>query len=504
MGANTVADDFSSFAPDDPDVIQQNVTQGQNALWSRSDSGGRYQQMIANGRDNAVGNPLVNKARTIQNQFKSILEDVNSNAPEDEDPLDANVRLNQGILRGMADTSPQMAMQAAGNLVKLQQAKTQQDLLTSETDSRNALTEKEETETRGAKQEARYIPVEISKDAYGLPSYKKVGDEVPMYDADGNYRSQDFAKEYTQAIAGAKKNGAQNVTMMTVDKYDKSLEASGLLGARARIFGAQQKAAGNGPTLDADSVDQLARAYDLDKSVLAGLGSGAVGAANRAAVVNRWSQNQAAAGLSGADTVAKRDVARTNASAMLAAGKQYTAVTAYAGTLDKNLGVLEQLADRVDDTGVPVLNRWIRSGRKAIAGDPDVTAFDAQMRFVKTEAARVVNNPNLTGVLTNEAQEEMDKVFTGQGITSDQIHTLAALMRGDAQRRASSLEETMRARRENIRSGTLPGDKPPTRPDQGASGGDAARLQSARDAIKRGADADAVKKRLGPELAAKL
>jgi hypothetical protein len=479
----TPQDDFSSFAADDPEAVQQGVTQNYAQQFARSDAAGRRFLGMQMGRDNAVGNPLVNHARTIQDQFKSILQDVNANAPDDEDPIDSNTRLNQGILRGMASVSPQMAMQAAGNLVKLQQARTQQDLLSAETDQRQALTEQEQTATRGAKEASRYVPVEVGKDAFGFPTFKAVGDEIQMYDANGNYRSNDFARDYTQSIADARKNGAQNVTMMTTDQYQKALESAGLASARARLMSAQLRATGTGPTLDAQTVDQLSDAYDLDKSVLGGLGSGQVGAQNRAAVVNAWAAKQAAAGFSGADTVAKRDAVRANASALVGTTKQYSAVTAYAGTLDKNLSVLEQLADRVDDTGTPVLNRWLRSGKKAVAGDPDVTAFDAQMRLVKTEAARVVNNPNLTGVLTNEAQEEIDKVFGGTGTTTAQIHTLAALMRGDAQRRASSLEDKMHELRDSIRTGTLPGARPPARPDQPSSARKRVRVDASGNVI---------------------
>jgi len=47
------------------------------------------------------------------------------------------------------------------------------------------------------------------------------------------------------------------------------------------------------------------------------------------------------------------------------------------------------IMDKKDRTGSPVLDRWIRGGRKAVVGDPDVTAFDTSVHFFQSRTCKI-------------------------------------------------------------------------------------------------------------------
>lgn len=90
---------------------------------------------------------------------------------------------------------------------------------------------------------------------------------------------------------------------------------------------------------------------------------------------------------------------------------QYDALVAYEKTASKIGHALIDIAKKVDSTGTPVLERWIRAGRKSVAGDPDVTEFNSRLQTYTTESARILNNPNLTGPTTDSARHETQEVM---------------------------------------------------------------------------------------------
>ena len=116
------------------------------------------------------------------------------------------------------------------------------------------------------------------------------------------------------------------------------------------------------------------------------------------------------------------------------------AIEAYEDTALANFKVLVQLGDKVDKTGIPAIERWIRAGRREIAGDVDVNNFNAQLSLVKPEIAKIMTNPNLSGVLTDSARHEVGE-FISKDITSKMLHGLGPLLEGDFKRRSDALEK---------------------------------------------------------------
>jgi hypothetical protein len=115
-------------------------------------------------------------------------------------------------------------------------------------------------------------------------------------------------------------------------------------------------------------------------------------------------------------------------------------VEAFSRNAELNSAVLIQLAKKVDKTGVPAFERWIRWSRGQYKGDADVTAFNAQVNTWRTEIAKIITNPNLNGQLTVHAMEE-SKRYAGEDWSLGQIEKTVNLFKGDAERRKQSITE---------------------------------------------------------------
>ena len=196
-----------------------------------------------------------------------------------------------------------------------------------------------------------------------------------------------------------------------------------------------------GEPLTQDAVDEVAKAALQDRTALMNLGRGTQGAATLSRVINKMAQNVKDNG-DGRTISEIRAGFKADADSMKAMTKQYDAITAYEKTEKLNGDVLLQLVDKVDATGVPVIERWRRAGMKSVAGDPDVSAFNAQLRLYKTGAARIISNPNLTGVLTVEATKEIDK-FLPEGASAEQVKRVVGLLNADMDRRKKGLESQL-------------------------------------------------------------
>jgi hypothetical protein len=120
---------------------------------------------------------------------------------------------------------------------------------------------------------------------------------------------------------------------------------------------------------------------------------------------------------------------------------------------------LIKLADKVDRTGKPAIDRWVLAGRKA-TGDPDVAAFDAQISFYRGEVARILaGNPNLTGVVSDTARGEINS-FLKDEATPQQIRAVVNVIGQDFNSRNSALQAEMAKVRGRLNPTAEPGAAP--------------------------------------------
>lgn len=163
-------------------------------------------------------------------------------------------------------------------------------------------------------------------------------------------------------------------------------------------------------TLSSDAINNASARYNID-GTLPNLGVGKKSALQKANILN-----QAALMNAGIDPTDQRIYQidnKSKAGALLQNTKDIAAITPYKEMLDKNVDIAIKLSKNVMMTNSKFANKslnWIKQN----AGDnPDAAEYLAQMVFVQTESARVLNNPRLVGQLTDSARQEMEGVING-------------------------------------------------------------------------------------------
>lgn len=134
-----------------------------------------------------------------------------------------------------------------------------------------------------------------------------------------------------------------------------------------------------------------------------------------------------------------------------------TALESFENTALKNFNVLVELGKKIDKTGIPVMEQWIRAGRKA-TGDPDVSDFNLQWTLTTPEIARIITSPRLVGQLTDAAKNEVHNAIQ-PGANVEQLKHAQVLLNGDFKRRKQSTNEEIASIRKQLKEG-IKSDEP--------------------------------------------
>jgi hypothetical protein len=137
--------------------------------------------------------------------------------------------------------------------------------------------------------------------------------------------------------------------------------------------------------------------------------------------------------------------------------QQKAAVDSFSKTALGNFNTVIALSKKIDTTGVPMLEKWIRAGKKS-AGDSDMQAFEFQWNIATAELARALRQPNLTGVLTNEQLEGIEKAIPLASNTAS-LQKIYDLANADVQRRKMATEAEV-TRLNNEIQGAARGEAP--------------------------------------------
>jgi hypothetical protein len=139
------------------------------------------------------------------------------------------------------------------------------------------------------------------------------------------------------------------------------------------------------------------------------------------------------------------------------------ALTAFEGTALRNAKQLEDRMALITDVGSPLFNGLIRDLQASALGPAELAAFNAARRIVIPEFARILNNPRLSGQLTDTARAEMEEILQGNA-TIPSILEVLNVLRTDAGNRRTENEAQLREveRRIAERGGQSPLSDPVT------------------------------------------
>lgn len=190
---------------------------------------------------------------------------------------------------------------------------------------------------------------------------------------------------------------------------------------------------------------------------------GKAGQADREAIRERVAEIAERHGIDPAKLASLGMTNRASASALLQLEKQRNAVEAYSQAFVRNADMALDLSEKRASTFSPLLNRPVNALAQ-YSGDPDVAKFMAQVRLVQTEAARIINNPNLSGQLTDTARGELDHILNGN-MTVGQFKDVVKLLKRDVEIRGQTLDkQAEKLRGEIMGAGTAPAASTPAAP----------------------------------------
>ncbi len=179
------------------------------------------------------------------------------------------------------------------------------------------------------------------------------------------------------------------------------------------------------------------------------LGIGKDAAISRRLIAQKAAHDAYDEGDSAAADIVKRATLTAEKGSLTKLVAQQNAIHQFEQTAIANGRVALDLIDKVDSTGIPVIERWIRAGRKNVAGDPDVTAFNTQLGVFIPEVAKILSNPNMTGVLSDNARAEAENLVPGN-ITAEQLKRVIPLLEGDFGRRDQALKDEVKSVQDTI------------------------------------------------------
>jgi hypothetical protein len=245
-----------------------------------------------------------------------------------------------------------------------------------------------------------------------------------------------------------------------------SRPAAGPAGARVLY---QAPAAEEDAGINDDTVQLLAGRY-LKDGTLPPLGMGKAAAASRQKILNEASKMAKGLGLDAGDLIAGTADVKATASALGKMTTQISQVRSFENTASKNADLALTLAPKgASPINVPVLNRWIQTGRRAIAGDPNVTSFDIALGTFLDEYAKIVSgatgSQGTTDASRREAYDRLSKYAT-QG----QLQAGIATMKVEMHNRITSMEDVQAGLRSHLRGseGASPAAAPAAAPPPAA------------------------------------
>lgn len=197
-----------------------------------------------------------------------------------------------------------------------------------------------------------------------------------------------------------------------------------------------------------EGIDMMSRNFILTGQV-PGLGLGRVATQARMKIMNNAARIMANEGLTPTDIQANKSLMGAFKAEASRIQSQRGPMLAFADTADKNLDVALNLSSKVGRTGVPVLNRWLLAGRKSVAGDPDVAAFDAATRVAINEFAKVTSSATGGGVTSDAARKEIESMLHSAQ-TPEQFQAVVNTLRTDMKNRVSGYENSLNRVKQGI------------------------------------------------------
>lgn len=191
--------------------------------------------------------------------------------------------------------------------------------------------------------------------------------------------------------------------------------------------------------------------YFSDGTLPPNMGRGTQGTAQSTRIRSIAAQISQNLGISPEEARANQLAFKGSASALTPLLRREAQIGANVKNFDFNAGQVAQLSQKVDRTGVPVVNAWLNAGRRSVAGNPDVSAFDVAVKTTVNEFAQIVSGT--TAGATTEGEKQKAEKLLSAAQTPAQITSVLNQMKIESQNRMKSFADQKREVLGNMRAG---------------------------------------------------
>lgn len=216
-----------------------------------------------------------------------------------------------------------------------------------------------------------------------------------------------------------------------------------------------------GEKIDLAKIDkadlEAAYRYFADGTLPPNMGRGQQGMAESKRIRGISAQISESLGISPEEARANQLAFKGSGQAVTALVKREAQVGANVRNFDFNADQVLQLSQKVDRTGVPVVNAWINAGKRSVAGNPEIAAFDVAVKTTVNEFAQIVSGT--TAGATTEGEKQKAEKLLSAAQTPAQITAVINQMRVESQNRMKSFADQKQATLGSLRAG---GPKPAT------------------------------------------
>lgn len=129
------------------------------------------------------------------------------------------------------------------------------------------------------------------------------------------------------------------------------------------------------------------------------------------AIINRAAQMNQQSGGSG--IAANKAVLLANEGSLKNLQKNYDQVQAFEQTAEKNMDLLQQTAKSIPDLSGRFANVPVRMFNAKMLGTANMAKFQTALYTAQSEAAKVLNSSNATGVLSDSSRHELQQIIDG-------------------------------------------------------------------------------------------
>lgn len=176
----------------------------------------------------------------------------------------------------------------------------------------------------------------------------------------------------------------------------KASDGSTDVAAQAKKFG-----------MSAEAFDQQAEKY-FQTGQLPALGRGITGPALQRSLMNRAAELHPEGDLAG-----NAAAYAANKDSLKKLQTNFDQVSAFESTAKKNIDLLQSTAAKIPDLGSRFANTPVRAISGNMIGSENMAAFKTALNTAQTEAAKVLNSSNASGVLSDSARHELQDIIDG-------------------------------------------------------------------------------------------